>query len=208
MSDQPVAPWLWRSGAGLLGTIVVIGASLVIALALGFNSPRPLRVPDWEARELPLVLESLPNATARQLLGQPYADLTFEIEVTPLPGPGTSEHGLIYRAQDIDHYYAFAVGSDGYYAVLQMVGDEETKLVDWRLFPHIHRGLQANRLRVACTGPTCDFFINDEYATTTEDDEWLEGDVGLWVRGFDGASAVAQFLSARVWAEQGSTRDS
>ena len=154
MSEQPIAPWLWRSGVGLLALVVAVGAILVIALALGFNSPRPLRSPDWEAADLPLVQEAPSNATARRLMGRSYADLTLEIEMAPLPSgdPGLVEYGLIYRAQDTDYYYAFVVGSDGYYGVLRMAGEEETQLVEWQLFPHIHRDRQANRLRVACAG--------------------------------------------------------
>ena len=149
MSEQPIAPWLWRSGVGLLALVVAVGAILVIALALGFNSPRPLRSPDWEAADLPLVLEAPSNATARRLMGRSYADLTLEIEMAPLPSgdPGLVEYGLIYRAQDTDYYYAFVVGSDGYYGVLRMAGEEETQLVEWQLFPHIHRDRQANRRR-------------------------------------------------------------
>jgi hypothetical protein len=209
MSDRPVAPWLWRGGVGLLALVVAIGAALVIALALGLNSPRPLRPPDWETSNLPLVLEAPSNTTAQRLLGRSCADLTLEIEMTPLPGPNPSEetyavpreYGLVYRAQDNDHYYAFVIGSDGYYAILQ-VAEEIVTLVDWQQYPHIHRGLQTNRLRVACTGATCDCFINDEYATTIEDSSWLEGDVGLWVRGCDGGSTTVKFHSARVWVEQ------
>ena len=201
MSEQPIAPWLWRSGVGLLASVVVIGAILVTALALGFNSPRPLRSPDWEAANLPLVLEAPSNATARRLLGQSYADLTLEIEMAPLSSsePGLVEYGLVYRAQDADNYYAFVVGSDGYYGVLRIEEKEETQLVEWQLFPHIHRDGQANRLRVACAGDACDFFVNDEYATTVEDNVWLDGDVGLWARGFAGGSAIVRFQSARVW---------
>ena len=81
-------------------------------------------------------------------------------------------------------------------------GDEEIALVDWQQFPHIHRGRQANRLRVACTGPTCHFHINDEYATTVEDNARLAGDVGLWVRGFEDQGVVMQFANVRVWAER------
>jgi hypothetical protein len=203
MSEQPIMPWLWRSGVGLLALVVAVGAILVIALGLGFNSPRPLRSPDWEAADLPLVLEAPPNAAVQRLLGRSYADLTLEIEMAPLPSgdPELVEYGLIYRAQDAHHYHAFVIGNDGYYGVLRMAGEEETQLVEWQLFPHIHRDRQANRLRVVCVGSTCGFFINDEYATTVEDNMWLEGDVGLWARGFDGTSAAVQFQSARVWVE-------
>jgi len=143
-------------------TLVLAGAlALIVALALGWNSPRPIRTPDWHF----------------------------------------NGYGLVYRAQDVANHYVFAVGSDGYYAVLQVTGDEETVLVDWQQFPHVRRGQQANRLCVACAGLTCQLYINDEYATTVRNDTRLAGDVGLWVQSLGDRDTVVQFTSARVWKQ-------
>jgi hypothetical protein len=195
--------WLWRSGVGLLILVLTVGLALVVALLMGLNSPRPIRSPDWQAADLPATLEAAPNATTENLLGQSSDDFTLEVEAAPLSGPdsGYNGYGLIYRAQDDAHYYAFAVGSDGYYAVLRVDGDEETSLLDWQQFPHIHRGEQANRLRVACAGAICRFYINDEFAAAVEDATWKEGDVGLWVRSFGKEPVSVQFASVRVWVE-------
>ena len=193
--------WLWRSGVGLMTLALVCALALIVALALGWNSPRPTRPPDWQAPGLPLRLEATSDETVVSLLEYPGGDFTLEVEAIPLSGPdsGFNGYGLVYRAQDIANYYAFAVGSDGYYAVLRVTEDEEIALVDWQQFPHVRRGQQANRLRVACTDATCRFYINDEYATTVEDDAWLAGDVGLWVHSFKDRDTVAQFTSACVW---------
>jgi len=195
--------WLWDGGVGLM-TLALAGAlALIIALALGLNSPRPTRSPDWQAPSLPLRLEAHSNEAVVTLLGQPSSDFILEGEAVPLSGSDFNGYGLVYRAQNPTHYYAFAVGSDGYYAVLRVEGDEETALVDWQQFPHVHRGRQPNRLRVACTGPPCRFYVNDEYATSVEDDTWLTGDVGLWARGFGDGGLAVQFVSVRVWGNNG-----
>jgi hypothetical protein len=138
------------------------------------------------------------------LLNHPSGDFTFEVTALPLIDPdlGLCDYGLVYRAQDATRYYAFTVGSDGYYAVTRLEGETVTSLVAWQQFPHVRRGGGANRLRVTCAGNTCTFTINDEYAATVEDDVWLSGDVGLWARGFDGG-AVVEFRSARVWEPNG-----
>jgi hypothetical protein len=201
---MPVDKRLWRSALGAM-TLVLTGALvLIIVLALGWNSPRPTRPPDWQAPNLPLHLTAAPGETTVSLLAHPCDDFTLEIEATPLSGPnsGFDGYGLVYRAQDAANYYAFAIGSDGYYAVLQVAGDEETVLVDWQQFPHVRRGKQANRLHVACAGPTCQLYINDEYATTVEDDTWLAGDVGLWVRSFEDVGVSVRFVAASVWLER------
>lgn len=175
------------------------GLALIVALALGWNSPRPARPPDWQASGFPICLGSSSNDDVVSLLSYSSSDFILEAEATPLSGPGFNGYGLVYRAQDSAHYYTFAVGSDGYYGVLRVAGEEETPLVDWQQFPHVRRGRQANRLRVACAGATCRFYVNDEYAVTVEDDTWLAGDVGLWVRGFGDEDVAIQFLNARVW---------
>jgi hypothetical protein len=137
------------------------------------------------------------------LLNHPSGDFTLEVEATPLYGPesGFNGYGLVYRAQDTTHYYTFAVGSDGYYAILRIANEDETALAEWQQFPHVHRRQGANRLRVTCAGNICHFYINDEYAVAVEDDTWLSGDVGLWVRSFGNERVGIRFLSARTWTE-------
>ncbi len=194
------ARWLWSGGVGLMMLVLAIGIVLIVALALGWNDPRPGLPPDWQALDLPLRLEARANESAVLLLNHPGSEFTFEVEAMPFSNLDFNGYGLVYRTQDIAHYYTFAVGSDGYYAVLWVAGDEEAALVDWQQFPHIHRGRQPNRLRVTCVGSTCRFYINDEYAATVEEDTWLTGDVGLWARGFEDEGVVVQFSNARVWA--------
>ena len=53
-------------------------------------------------------------------------------------------------------------------------------------------------MRVHCEGHACAFAINDEYTATVEDDTWLKGDVGLWIRAFDETVSV-QYQSVRLW---------
>jgi hypothetical protein len=182
----------------LLAAIVAL--ALIAALALGWNNPRPGRPPDWEAPRLPRRLEAPPGGTALSLLSHPVDDFTLEVIARPLAGPdaGLYAYGLTYRAQDATHYYRFAVGADGYYAVVRVDGESVIPLVTWQQFPHVERGRRPNRLLVTCSGPSCTFRINDEYAATVEDDRWLSGDVGLWAQSSE-EGAVLEFRSVRVW---------
>ncbi|MFW6115574.1 MAG: hypothetical protein ACOC7Y_00770 [Chloroflexota bacterium] len=185
----------------ILSLAALLSIALITALALGWNDPRPGRPADWTDPTLPRRLEAQPEGTAVSLLDQPREDFTFEILAQPVAAPesGFYGYGLAYRAQDSSRYYAFAVGGDGYYAVLRVDGAQEISLVPWQQFPHIRRGRQPNRLRVTCAGAVCEFAINDEYAATIEDGTWLSGDVGLWARGFDEGAAF-DFSAARLWA--------
>ena len=191
---------LWNSTLELASLALVGMLAVIVALSLGWNNPRPARPPDWRAASLPLSLEATSGETAVTLLGRSSSEFTLEVEAAPLAEPksGFNSYGLVYRAQDAAHYYVFAVGSDGYYAVLRLAGDEETPLVGWQQFPHIHRGQKANRLRITCAGPICHFYVNDEYVTNVEDTIWLKGNVGLWVRSF-GDHTVVRFASLWAW---------
>jgi hypothetical protein len=182
-------------------TLVVVAALILIgALVLGWNSPRPGRSPDWEAPGLPRRVDAAQSGPSVVLFDHPGSDFTYEVIASPLvdSDPGLDGYGLVYRAQDPDHCYVFAVGPDGYYAVLRRDGEDLIPLVPWQQFPHIRRGGQPNRLLVTCVGASCAFRINDEYATTVEDDRWLSGDVGLWASSFEG-EAAAQVHVARLW---------
>lgn len=184
----------------LLVGIFLFSSALIGALALGWNDPRPGGAADWRDPSTPRRLEAAPNGTVVSLLNHPAGDFTFEVVAQPLSAPesGFYGYGVVYRAQDSSRYYAFAVGGDGYYAVLRIEDGEETSLVTWQQFPHVRRGHQPNRLRVTCTGAVCDFTINDEYAVTVEDETWLSGDAGLWTGAFDEGVTV-EFREARLW---------
>ncbi len=196
-----------RRGRGLraLMTAALIGPlALVAALALGWNSPRPLRPPDEQAEQLPRDVKARPGEMTVLLLNHVDGDVGLEIEALPIAGPasGFNGYGLVFQAQDAESYHVLAVGGDGYYAVLRFEEGNETPLVPWQQFPHVRRGWQANRLRIACANARCDCYINDEYAVTIELDKEKDpvtGEMGLWVRSFEGEGVTARFLSLRIW---------
>lgn len=182
----------------MLAAVAVV--VLVVAMALGWNSPRPDGPPDWEIATFPRRITVPAGECVPLLLDQSVND--FSLEVTALPvapsGSALSDYGLIYRAQDLSRYYAFLVGADGYYTVVRIDGRTATPLVPWQQFPHIRRGGQLNRLLVTCAGSVCDFRVNDEYAATVEDDEWLSGEVGIFARAVSERS-VFRFVRVRLW---------
>jgi len=196
------AGWVWDSTVGAMTLMLACAVAVIIALALGWNNPRPNRPPAWEDPGPPLHLVATAEQAAVTLLGTPVSDFTFEVEALPLSDSDLNNYGLVYRAQDAAHYTTFAVGSDGYYAVLRVAGDEEVPLIEWQQFPHVKRGQQSNRLRVACAGPKCRFYVNDEYAATVEDDTWLEGDLGVWAQAYGCEDAIVQFEHIRIWEDQ------
>ncbi len=188
-------------------TLTLIGALILIgALAMGWNSPRPPRPPDECAPGLPRDLEAQPGEIVVSLLDGPgdncgTTNLTVELTASS-PGATAFDfngYGLVYRAQDRENYDVFAVGSDGYYAVLQVRDGTPVALVDWRQFPHVRRGAGPNRLRLDCDGSVCRFYVNDEYATTVENETWLDGQMGLWVWSPGDRLTRARFKTLQIW---------
>ncbi|HET89257.1 MAG TPA: hypothetical protein ENN99_00740 [Chloroflexi bacterium] len=192
---------VWRSLQALTVLALIGPLVLVAALVVGWNSSCPPRLPDGQVVELSQDVLALPGETTVLVLDHVEGDFGLEVEVLPIAGPdsGFDGYGLVFQAQSAASYLVLAVGSDGYYAVLRTVGGDEVPLVSWQQFPHVRRGRQVNRLRVACVGSVCDFYINDEYATTIEQEIRLTGDVGLWVRSFGGEGVTVRCLSARIW---------
>ena len=190
---------LWNSLLGLLTLTLGGGLVLVSALALGWNDPSPSRPPDWQPPDLPITLRAPEDTLIVVPLGHSSGDFTMEIEAVPVSGSDLNAYGLTYRASDVTAYYAFGIGSDGYYAILRIAADEERELVEWQQFPHVRRGQQANRLRVDCAGATCHYYINDEYVTTMEDSAELVGDVGIWAHAFEAGEIAVQFNQIQVW---------
>ncbi len=165
----------------------------------GCSNPCPRTAPDWQL-PAPLVLDAAPfERRAIHLLGQPAEAFTFEALASPLAGADFNGYGLVFRAQSAARYAVFAVGGDGYLAVLWIDGEEETPLLDWRAFPHVRRGRTPNRLRLACAGGACQFWVNDEHVTSLPDDFGPAGDVGVWARHFEGETLRVQFAQLAVW---------
>lgn len=181
--------------------VLLAELGLIVALAVGWNDPRPPGVPRWEATDVPFGLIAPPDADAVVLFEPLVGDFTLEVRARPVSGPDFNGYGVLYRAHDEAHGYVFAIGADGYWAVLRMEGGDTVELVEWRQFPHVRRGRQPNRLRVCCEGPRCDFYIDDEYAGGLSDPTWLEGKVGVWVRSFGYEPVQVEFLSVRLWTE-------
>jgi len=194
--------WLWRSALLALALTLTGGLALATAIGAGWNDPRPPTPPDWEVPG-PVVLRAVPpdGATVR-LLGRPMGRFTLEATASPRSEGDLNGYGLAFRAQGTDRYEVFAVGSDGYLAVLRVEGGVEQPRLDWQPFPHIRRGRAANRLRLACADGTCHFWVNDEYVASLPDDLGPAGEVGLWVRCSGAEDAMVAFAGVAVWQDR------
>jgi hypothetical protein len=188
---------------------------MVAALKLGWRSPTPLRPPDltlaaadwtWFGDGVGLVTPAgyrvhltRSDARAWATAGRRFGDGEIELRLRSLAPAEDVGVGLLWRYQDAANHYLFAIGGDGYYTVALVRAGELIPLRPWQQWPHVHRGVAVNRLRVRCRGPVCRFFINDEFTAEVTDATFLSGDVGLWAQTFSDPALDVAFEEMRVW---------
>ncbi|MBN1955427.1 MAG: hypothetical protein JW900_10300 [Anaerolineae bacterium] len=202
MDDELAPPsWLWRGVLSLSILALLVGIGLSVATGVGGNAARPALELGWSLCE-PVALRAAAGDSQVYFVGRPLEAFVFEAAASLQDDVESAEYGLVFRAQGADRYRWFAVGGDGYLAVLQTERGTETPLYEWQQFPHVRRGRAANRLRLSCGGGWCHFWLNDEYVTALPDGPETRGEVGLWVRSWGGEPAQVLFDEVTIWEQK------
>lgn len=129
------------------------------------------------------------------LSGHEYRDVQVEADATLRAGPPANLYGLVCRAVDEQHFYFFAISSDGYFAVGK-VSEGSTSLLGQEMMAYnaaILTGESLNHLRFDCTGSALSGFINGQLVALTEDEDYTHGDAGLIAGTFDEGGVEIQF---------------
>lgn len=136
--------------------------------------------------------------------GGAYDNFVYQAEATLLAGQPESGYGLVFRRQDNDNYYVFAVNGlrqwsvwrlqDRVWLELRQLPEGET----WTTAEAVLPAGQLNRLKVEATGPYLRFFVNDQALLEHElnDDAFASGGIGFYVassRTADNPLAQVQF---------------
>lgn len=113
--------------------------------------------------------------------GKTFDDFALDVDATPLAGPDDDDYGVIVRHVDDDNFYRFEISADGFYNVQKrQKGKWEKLIADWTESEAIHKGKVTNHLRVACTGRTMTFYVNQVKLFQVTDDSFKRGAVGLF----------------------------
>jgi len=109
-----------------------------------------------------------------------FADLTLDVDATPLAGPDDNDYGVIVRHVDDKNFYRFEISSDGYYNVQKRVKGKWEKLApDWTPSGAIRKGKATNHLRVVCRGSTLTFYVNQVQLIQVTDASFVRGEIGV-----------------------------
>lgn len=113
--------------------------------------------------------------------GQAFQDTRVEVDATRLDGPVQNRYGVICGFQGPRNFTFFIISSDGYYAI-GGVRNGQRRLIGQEMMAYsaaIVPGNGTNHLRLDCIGRTLTAYVNGQAVAAAQDDESVEGDVGL-----------------------------
>ena len=114
--------------------------------------------------------------------GRNFEDVVIEVDAKKLAGPDNNDYGVICRYQDIESFYFFTIGSDGYYGISKYTKDGDSLIGMSSLGKNtdvILGGDATNRIKVTCQGDTLKLEVNGTLLAEAVDADFTSGDIGL-----------------------------
>ena len=129
---------------------------------------------------------SIENYQFWSVPGLNFKDTMIFARATKIDGPDNNLFGLICRYQNEANYYAFVIGSDGYYGIFRIIDGQQTLIEQQHMdfSTAIHQGNAENQIQAVCKGEQLILVVNGEQLLYVTDDALSQGDVGLIVGNF------------------------
>lgn len=108
-------------------------------------------------------------------------DVAIEVDITRVSGPEENQMGVFCRYQDPQNYYAFNIGSRGYFSVYKVVGGQR-EIIRWSegVKPEVVPSVDSViHVRAVCSGQDLEFYVNGTRLAKTYDPTFPSGNVGL-----------------------------
>lgn len=132
-----------------------------------------------------------------------YTNVLIDVEVEQLSVEEDNGYGVMCRANpenDGIGYYFFISG-DGFYRIMAFTDDGVDSLTEWVQTPLIAQGQARNRLSVLCYEDQLALFINNQLATSLQDDRLTSGVLGLFGNIYvDDTNLEVHFDNLRAWS--------
>jgi hypothetical protein len=129
--------------------------------------------------------------------GDVYDDFSAFVTAGPSFEDGQGYCGLIFRVEDVDHFYSFEVDTDGYWELYRRDGDDWEFLDDGEW----DGSSQFASVGVTCIGNTFTLWIDDQEVGQVVDGAYPSGSLGFiagsWEEGFS-----ASFDDLEVWSTE------
>lgn len=92
-----------------------------------------------------------------------FSDFDFTVDAKAVGGAESNGFGVIFRLTNLDNYYYFLIGSDGYYQLTRVQDGVAQEMSQWIFSDAIQVGIgETNRIRVVGTGNQFRFYVNDQ----------------------------------------------
>ncbi len=132
----------------------------------------------------------------------PYADFYLEVDTEHVSGPLDNVFGVVFRMEDSENFYLFAISSDGMFSLGKYVDDKWSSLVEWESTDAIETGSGGeNRLGLLAAGNEMALYVNNEELTRVQDDSFATGQIALLVGTNDEAGVEVAFDNLWLWTK-------
>ncbi len=130
--------------------------------------------------------------------GENFADGVYQVEATQIAGPLDNGYGMLIRADtDSGDFYLFKISGDGYVWVGRYRDQAEEQAIigqHWFQSPAINQGLnQLNTLKVEAESGNMIFYVNEQEVGRVTDNNFPEGDIGLFAQTLGQGGVQVQF---------------
>jgi len=140
-----------------------------------------------------------PNTSAVAVPGAQFTDVSIETDVRLGGGLADNNLGILCRYQDMDHFYAFLISSDGYYAIVRVIDSASFQTLSGdgkHLMPSdaiLTETGAVNQIRAECTGDLLTLYVNGQQLASVTDDQLTAGDIGFIVSTYSEGSTEVRF---------------
>lgn len=119
--------------------------------------------------------------------GENFKDGVYQVEATQVDGPLDNGFGILLRADTgSGDFYLFKISGDGYVWIGRFRNESEEQPIvgeHWFESTAIKQGLnQTNKLAVAAESGNMIFYVNDQEVGRVTDNNFQQGDIGLYAQ--------------------------
>lgn len=114
-------------------------------------------------------------------VGKKYDNVRLDVDASWVGGGGDNSFGLICRYRAADHFYAFVITADGYYAIRKRTPETGFSVITggYQYSEEILQSSQVNHLRADCNLDRLRLFVNGVLLAEVVDKDISSGNVGL-----------------------------
>jgi hypothetical protein len=162
----------------------------------------------YSGSEYSMVVHQI-NTSAVSVVGAEWDNVLLQVDARLADGSSDNNHGLLCRYRDLNHFYAFLVSSDGYYAIVKVIGASPFLVLSGDgtyLLPSeaIQTGPDAvNEIRALCDGDQLALYVNGQQLASVSDTDLTSGDVGFLVSTYSDGATEIRFDNLLAWEVSG-----